>query len=196
MPAPAKQVGVKPRLTGRFYRRDPETLARALLGTLLVHGDRAGMIVETEAYLGPDDAASHARFGVTRRNAVMFGPGGVTYVYLCYGMYNLFNVVAGRDGEAGAVLVRALAPARGVDDDPRVARGPGKLTRALGITRAHTGIDLGASDSIYLERGKRVPADRVAVGPRVGVDYAGDWARAPLRFWIDGHPAVSGKPKR
>lgn len=196
MAVPAKRVGVTPRLTSRFYRRDPETLARSLLGTLLVHGDRAGMIVETEAYLGPDDAASHARFGRTKRNAVMFGPGGVSYVYLCYGMYDLFNVVAGRDGEPGAVLVRALAPARGLDDDPELARGPGKLTRALGITREHSGIDLGASDAIYLERGRRVAADRVAVGPRVGIGYAGDWAKAPLRFWIDGHPSVSGKPKR
>ncbi len=193
MAAQAKPVGVNARLAGRFYRRDPETLARSLLGALLVHGDRAGMIVETEAYLGPDDAASHARFGQTKRNAVMFGPGGVSYVYLCYGMYDLFNVVAGRDGEAGAVLVRALAPARGLDDDPKVARGPGKLTRALGITRAHTGLDLGTSDEVYLERGRRIAPERVAVGPRVGVDYAGDWAGAPLRFWIDGHPAVSGK---
>ncbi len=193
MAVAAKQVGVTPRLTSRFFRRDPETLARSLLGTLLVHGDRAGMIVETEAYLGPEDGASHARFGVTKRNAVMFGPGGVSYVYLCYGMYDLFNVVAGREGEPGAVLVRALAPARGLGDDARLARGPGKLTRALGITRAHSGIDLGASDEVYLERGQRVSPNRLAVGPRIGVDYAGKWATAPLRFWIDGHPAVSGK---
>jgi DNA-3-methyladenine glycosylase len=177
------------RLTHRFYRRPPEVLARALLGARLVHGDRSGVIVETEAYLGPEDAASHARFGVTNRNRVMFGPGGVSYVYLCYGMYDLFNVVAGRDGEAGAVLIRALD----VSGDPKTARGPGKLTRALGIDRSHSGCDLATDPAIYCQRGRRIAADRIAVGPRVGIDYAGDWAAAPLRFWVADHPAVSGK---
>lgn len=180
------------RLSRRFFARRADVVARALLGQVLVVGERAGVIVETEAYLGPDDLASHARFGLTSRNAVMFGPGGVSYVYLIYGMYDMFNVVSGRDGEPSAVLVRAAEPVRGVDGGPKAARGPGKLTRALGITRArHHGLDLTASRDIYLARGAAVSATRVARGPRVGVDYAGTWAAAPLRFWVDGHPAVS-----
>lgn len=163
-------------------------LARALLGKRLVHGDRAGYIVETEAYLGPEDAASHARFGVTTRNAVMYGPGGVAYVYLCYGVHEMFNVVSGRDGAAGAVLVRAVDMGNG---DPSVGRGPGKLTKALGLSREHTGTDLSADDHLHITSGKRVRADDVAVGPRVGIGYAGEWIDAPLRFWIRDHLCVS-----
>lgn len=184
------------RLGARFYRRPPEVVARALLGKVLVHGDRAGIIVETEAYQGPEDRASHARFGPTDRNRVMFGPGGVSYVYLCYGMYDLFNVVAGPDGAPGAVLVRALEPHCGLPADPACARGPGKLTRALAISRDHSGIDLTASERLTITHGRTVRRERVAVGPRVGVDYAGDWAEAPLRFWVDGSPAVSKHPGR
>jgi DNA-3-methyladenine glycosylase len=184
------------RLSPAFFRRSPEVLARALLGKALVCGDRAGVIVETEAYLGPEDAASHARFGKTARNAVMFGPGGIAYVYLCYGMYELFNVVAGRDGEAGAVLVRALEPWRGLGDDPALARGPGKLSRALGLSRADNGVDLAGDERLFVAAaGRRPGRARIAVGPRVGVDYAGAWAGAALRFWIDGHPAVSRRPR-
>lgn len=179
------------RLSQRFFGRRSDRVARALLGKTLVCGERAGIIVETEAYLGPDDLASHARFGRTERNAVMFGPGGVAYVYLIYGMYDMFNVVTGAAGSAQAVLVRALEPARGLDGGAAAARGPGKLTRALGISRHHNGTDLVRSDALYLAPGSRVAPERVACGPRIGVDYAGEWARAPLRFWIDGHPAVS-----
>jgi DNA-3-methyladenine glycosylase len=169
-------------------------VARALLGKRLVHGDRAGIIVETEAYQGPEDRASHARFGPTRRNQVMFGPGGVSYVYLCYGVHELFNVVAGPDGSPGAVLVRALEPHHGLPDDPGCARGPGKLTRALAISRDHNGVDLTASPRLTITHGRTVRPAQIAVGPRVGVDYAGDWAAAPLRFWVDGSPAVSKHP--
>lgn len=180
------------RLTHRFFARGSDAVARALLGKTLVCGDRAGLIVETEAYLGPDDLASHARFGRTERNAVMFGPGGVAYVYLIYGMYDMFNVVTGPEGRAQAVLVRALEPARGLNGDPTAARGPGKLTRALGISRRHNGTDLVRSGDLYVAAGgARVARERIACGPRIGVDYAGEWARAPLRFWIDGHPSVS-----
>ncbi|HEU5058126.1 MAG TPA: DNA-3-methyladenine glycosylase [Kofleriaceae bacterium] len=179
------------RLTQRFFARRSDAVARALLGKTLVCGDRAGVIVETEAYLGPDDLASHARFGKTERNAVMFGPGGVAYVYLIYGMYDMFNVVTGPEGRAEAVLVRALEPARGVAGGAAAARGPGKLTRALGISRRHNGTDLVRSDDLFLAGGARVAPDRIACGPRIGVDYAGQWADAPLRFWIEGHPAVS-----
>lgn len=179
------------RLPVRFFHRPPDALARALLGKRLVHGERWGMIVETEAYLGPDDLASHARFGATARNRVMFGPGGVAYVYLCYGIHFMFNIVSGDEGEPGAVLIRALAPGSGLGDDPAVARGPGKLTRALHVTLAHNGIDLTTHETLYVAEGVRVPAAQVAVGPRIGVDYAGEWAEAPLRTWIADHPAVS-----
>jgi DNA-3-methyladenine glycosylase len=174
-------------LRRRFYERPCETVARGLLGKRLVHGDRSGVIVETEAYLGEHDLASHARFGRTRRNAVMFGPGGISYVYLCYGMYELFNVVAGRDGAPQAVLIRAVD----IAGDPALGRGPGKLTRALGLSRRHNGIDLTDHDALSIQRGWRVAERDIAVGPRIGVDYAGTWARAPLRFWISDHPAVS-----
>ena len=128
------------RLPLAWYRRDTAVVARGLLGCALVHGERAGVIVETEAYLGPEDLASHTRFGRTARNAVMFGPGGVSYVYLCYGVHEMFNIVAHRAAaDAGAVLVRAVAPLHGLPDDDAVGRGPGKLTRALGLSRAHTG---------------------------------------------------------
>jgi DNA-3-methyladenine glycosylase len=158
-----------------------------------VHDERSGIIVETEAYLGPEDRASHARFGMTERNRSMFGPGGVSYVYLCYGVHEMFNIVSGPDGDAGAVLIRALAmdTARGLDRDPSVARGPGKLTRAMGITRAQNGLDLTQTPSLYVTRGIRVSSTEVATGPRIGVDYAGSWALEPLRFYVCGHPAVS-----
>lgn len=171
-----------------FCRRAPAALAHALLGCALVHRDRAGLIVETEAYLGPEDLASHARFGPTDRTSVMFGPGGVTYVYLCYGIHQMFNIVAGPDGAPGAVLLRALAPLRGLPDDPATARGPGKLTRALGLSRKQDRQPLDSAD-LFVARGRRPPA--ITVGPRVGVDYAGAWTAAPLRFSITGHPSVS-----
>lgn len=176
------------RLPLAFFRRPPATVARALLGHALVHRDRAGIIVETEAYLGPEDLASHARFGPTARTSVMFGPGGVTYVYLCYGIHEMFNIVTGRDGEPGAVLVRALAPLAGLPDDAGVARGPGKLTRALGLDRSHDRRPLDADD-LFVARWRR--GHPVAIGPRVGVAYAGAWAAAPLRFAIAGHPSVT-----
>ena len=178
-------------LTRRFFARPVEVVARALLGKKLVVGGRSGVIVETEAYLGPDDRASHARFGRTDRNAVMFGPAGHSYVYLCYGIHELFNIVTGRDGEPQAVLIRALAPSR-CEGDLRQMAGPGKLTRALGIDRSHSGLDLTRGDPIAVQPGRRVDPGDVVIGPRIGVDYAGEWARAPLRFWLRGDPAVSG----
>jgi DNA-3-methyladenine glycosylase len=179
-----------------WYRRDPAALARALLGCALVHRGRAAMIVETEAYLGPDDLASHARFGATERTSVMFGPGGVSYVYLCYGMHQMFNIVSGRAGEPGAVLVRAAHALAGFDDGVRAdaLRGPGKLTRALAIGRAQDRLALDG-DALYVARWKQIAARAIARGPRIGVDYAGAWAARPLRFWIKDHPAVSRPPR-
>ncbi len=180
------------RLPLGWYARETEAVARALLGCALVHGDRAGVIVETEAYLGPEDLASHARFGSTARNAVMFGAAGTTYVYLCYGVHEMFNIVARDRREAGAVLVRAVAPLVGLPDDARVGRGPGKLTRALALSRAQHGRLLDG-DGLFVAAHERVRPRDVVRSPRIGVDYAGAWAARPLRFIIAGHPAVSGQ---
>ena len=164
-----------------IYERDAITLARALLGTHLVHRSdgqlRAGRIVETEAYVGPHDLACHAAKGLTSRTRVMFGPPGFSYVYLIYGRYHCFNVVCERDGYAAAVLVRALEPDRGVAAS---TKGPGLLCDALGITRAHNGIDL-TGDLLWIED-RGTPAVEIVATPRIGVDYAGEWAAKPLRF--------------
>lgn len=178
------------RLAPSWYERSSDAVARGLIGCALVHGDRAGMIVEAEAYLGPHDKASHARFGPTDRTRVMFGPGGVSYVYLCYGVHEMFNVVAGPDGFGSAVLIRAVAPLVALGDDARVGRGPGKVTRALALDRRHTGVRLDG-DELFIAKHRR--PRRIAVGPRIGVDYAGAWAAEPLRFWWPEHRAVSGR---
>jgi DNA-3-methyladenine glycosylase len=182
------------RLASDWFHRDAATVAKELVGCALVHRRRAGMIVETEAYLGPDDAASHARFGPTARTSVMFGPGGVSYVYLCYGIHQMFNIVTGREGEGQAVLIRAVAPLVGTGDDPSIGRGPGKVTTALRLDRKHDRKDL-AKGQLYVARYVTPPV--LASGPRIGVDYAGEWAAKPLRFWWQDHAAVSraGKPR-
>jgi DNA-3-methyladenine glycosylase len=106
-------------------------------------------------------------------------------------MYNCFNIVTGRKGRAEAVLVRALEPLDEIATDLSVASGPGKLTRALDITREHSGVDLIDHAQLAIARGRRIGADRIKTGPRVGIAYAGQWASKPMRFWIDDHPAVS-----
>jgi DNA-3-methyladenine glycosylase len=145
-------------------------------------------VVEAEAYLGSQDLASHARFGPTRRTSVMFGPGGVSYVYLCYGIHQMFNIVTGRDGEGQAVLIRAIAPYLGLPDDASIGRGPGKVTQALGLDRRHDRRDL-ANGDLFVAAAVAPP--RIARGPRIGVAYAGAWASRPLRFWWRDHAAVS-----
>ncbi|HEU4732014.1 MAG TPA: DNA-3-methyladenine glycosylase [Kofleriaceae bacterium] len=179
------------RLPAAFFAEDAVTVARGLIGCALVHKGRAGVIVETEAYLGPEDLASHARFGPTQRTSVMFGPGGVSYVYLCYGIHQMFNIVTGGPGEGQAVLIRAIAPYVGLPDDPHVGRGPGKVTRALRLDRRQDRKDL-ASGPLFVA--PALAPSRVARGPRVGVDYAGAWARTPLRFWWHDHASVSRPP--
>lgn len=183
------------RLSREALAQSAEEVARRMLGCLLVHeafGERRdGRIVETEAYVGVHDLACHAAKGRTARTEVMFGPAGHAYVYLIYGMYDLFNVVTGEAGDAQAVLVRALEPLNGLGRSD----GPGRLTRSLGITRAHNGLDLCAPGApLWLEPGR--PPARVGVGPRVGIDYAGEWRDAPLRFWDADSPFVSRPGKR
>lgn len=166
-------------LSPRFYARDTQTVAKALLGQRLVRevkgSLRVGRIVETEAYLGPSDLACHTARGRTPRNEPMFGPPGHSYVYFVYGMHFCFNVVT---GEGEAVLVRALEPLEGLEG----ARtdGPARLCKALGIDRALNAHPLAVAP-LWLARGPR--PKRIARGPRIGVDYAGAWARRALRFW-------------
>jgi DNA-3-methyladenine glycosylase len=176
------------RLPAAFFAEDAVTVARRLIGCALVHQDRAGAIVETEAYLGPEDLASHARFGPTARTSVMFGPGGVSYVYLCYGVHEMFNIVTGAEGEGQAVLIRAIAPHVGLSEDTAIGRGPGKVTRALALDRRHDRRDLARGD-LFVAGPIATPP--IARGPRIGVAYAGAWADRPLRFWWRGHAAVS-----
>lgn len=177
------------RLPRAWFERDVDVVARELVGCALVHRARAGIIVETEAYGGPEDLASHARFGPTPRTSVMFGRGGAAYVYLCYGVHEMFNVVTGPAGAGQAVLVRAVAPYLGLPPDPVIGRGPGKLTAALGLDRRHDRRDLGRG-ALFIAPAYTPPA--LATGPRIGVAYAGAWAAVPRRHWWAGHPSVSG----
>ncbi len=190
-----------------FYERPADVVAPALLGKLLVVGDehaggfRAGRIVETEAYLGREDLACHAAKGLTGRTATLFGPGGHAYVYLIYGMYDMFNVVCQPAGVPHAVLVRAVEPVAAAGPAPGLhglallppragARGdgPGRLTRALGIRREHDAEPLDGP-RLYVLDGP--PPAEVRVTPRVGVAYSGPWADAPLRYLDAGSRHVS-----
>lgn len=174
------------KLNRSFYDRDTVTVARELLGKCLVHGDRVGRIVEVEAYVGAHDKASHSCRGLTARNATMFGPPGHAYVYLIYGMYWCMNVVTEGLGHASAVLIRAVEPVGGIKTR---TQGPGLLCRAMGIDRHLNGRDLLSADFYITDD---LPARfRIVKRPRIGVDYAGSWARRHLRFYIAGNPFVS-----
>ena len=162
-----------------------------MIGKILVrhiHGKAfQARVVETEAYLGPCDLASHASKGRTRRTEVLFGPAGRAYVYLIYGMYEMLNVVAGEEGEAHAVLIRAAKPLYGWKVDRAVPdlsgpdlSGPGRLTRAFKITRAENGLDLTGGQLYFLDDPAYQP--RVVAAKRIGIDYAKEWKDAPLRF--------------
>ena len=179
------------RLPLEFYRRPALEVARDLLGrTLCRRFDDGtvlrGSIVEVEAYTGPDDRASHAHRGQTKRNAPMFEPGGITYVYLIYGMYHCLNVVTGTAGHPDAVLLRAASSPNG-----HSASGPGRLARAFQVDRTLSGIPL-SGPVLWLEEGQPIPDRQVARSPRIGVDYAGAWARRLFRFTVARHPDVSG----
>lgn len=175
-----------------FYARDTIDVARDLLGATLVRiidGTRlSGTIVETEAYCGAEDRASHASRGASGRARIMYGPPGVAYVYLIYGMHNCLNAVTEAAGTAGAVLIRAIEP-----QQPSLARtdGPGRLCRALAIDRSLNGAPLDGPD-LWIEPAA-TPPDSICQGRRVGVDYAGDWADREWRFWIDGNRWVSAR---
>jgi DNA-3-methyladenine glycosylase len=181
------------KLPRSFYAREDTLLvARELIGTHLVHDDgvtrRVGRIVETEAYMGPEDLAAHSARGRTKRTEVMFGPPGHAYVYFIYGFWYCLNVVTSRKGVPHAVLLRALEPIEGISGK---TWGPGLLCRAMGIDRALNGTDL-CADRLWLERPRgSTPPVRIGSSPRIGVDYAGPWAKRPWRFFDRASPYVS-----
>ena len=182
-----------------FYARPTVEVARGLLGKVLVHGPTAGIIVETEAYLGGEDLAAHSARGITGRTRVIFGPPGHAYVYLIYGMYECLNLVAEPDGQPGCVLIRALQPVCGVElmrarrgatqKVEQLANGPGKLTLALGITRAHNGADVTRGPLVVREApcGDDVV---IKVTPRIGIKRSAD---LPLRFVLSGTPCLRAR---
>ena len=192
-----------------YQNPDPVALARDLLGKVLVtefDGERtAGRIVETEAYMGGQDRASHAYRGRTPRTEVMFGAGGRAYVYLCYGIHQMFNIVTNTEGIAHAILVRALEPLEGIATmlrrtgkktlDASLTRGPGNVGKALGFHTTQCGLPLTGPELWIADDGFRFPEERVAASPRIGVDYAGEDAALPFRFYIAGHPNISGRPR-
>jgi DNA-3-methyladenine glycosylase len=168
-------------LSRRYFQRPTLIVARGLLGKYLVrengNGTIAGRIIEVEAYVGPQDRASHASKGRTPRTDVMFGPAGIAYVYMIYGMYHCLNVVTERKEFPAAVLIRA------VEVEGELIDGPGRLCRALEIDRALNRLDMTVGERLWFEdRGKRMERTTVGTFPRIGVDYAGAWARKPWRF--------------
>lgn len=201
MPKPVK-------LDRSFYRRDPVTVARALLGQRLVStiGDVrvAGLIVETEAYLGYEDKAAHSfNWRKTPRTQTMFADGGTAYVFLNYGIHHLLNIVVAEVDQPQAVLIRAVEPTEGLAAmrprrpkarrDTDLCSGPGKLGAAFGVDRRHDGLDLVHSESLFVEqvRQRAFANQKIVTTMRVGIDYAAEWAQAPLRFYLRGNPHVS-----
>ncbi len=179
-------------LPRQYFDRSTLEVARSLVGKYLVReqGRRliAGRIIEVEAYIGTDDKACHASKGRTTRTEVLFGPPGHAYVYLCYGMYEMLNVVTEQEGFPAAVLLRA------VECEGRLIDGPGRLTRAFGIDRRLNRCDLTLGQALWFEdRGEVLQAGALNTYPRIGVDYAGEWARRPWRFRLT---TETPKPRR
>ena len=193
------------KLDRSFFEMPTLTVARSLLGNYLVHscpeGRVVGRIVETEAYVGFEDLASHAARGKTLRNGVMFGPAGYAYVYMVYGMHHCLNIVTERDGFPAAALVRAVEPVAGIDvmrqrrhvvEDRLLTNGPAKLCEAFGIDRSLNGIDV-CGRVLFVEQ-NRVRTHGVVASKRVGVDYAGAWKDRLWRFSIEHNGYVSRMP--
>ena len=194
------------KLPREFYTRlNVLSVARELLGKLLVvptaNGKRvSGMIVEAEAYRGPQDRAAHSYGGRrTKRTETMYGIGGTAYVFFVYGMYNQFNVVTNVSDAPHAVLIRALEPVEGIEimrrrrhgqPDHNLTNGPGKLCIALGIDRKLDAADL-LGNKVWLEEYEQIARSRIGSGPRIGIDYAAEWVEKPWRFWIRYNPFVS-----
>lgn len=199
------------KLGHEFYQRqDVVKIAKELLGKILVTNwsgiITSGRIVESEAYAGIIDKASHASGGRrTARNEIMYGEGGYSYVYLCYGIHHLFNVVTNSTDKPHAILIRALDPLEGIEEmllrtkkrklDHTLTRGPGNVSKALGIVTKHSGLSLLANQIFIADDGVKLSKKEIAASPRIGVDYAGKDALLPYRFYVKGNPFVSGKPR-
>jgi DNA-3-methyladenine glycosylase len=200
------------KLDSSFYRRSvPTEIAKDLLGKILItRFDRvvtSGRIVETEAYAGIVDRASHAYKGRrTSRTEVMYQKGGTAYVYLCYGIHHLFNVVTNERGIPHAILIRALEPLSGIDMmlyrtgknklDYSLTKGPGNVTKALGLHTDYSGSSLLSRNIFIVDDGYILKKKEIAITPRIGVSYAGKDAKLPYRFIIKGSPYVSGTPEQ
>ena len=198
------------KLPSSFYlRHDVVKIAKELLGKVLVtnwnHQYTSGRIVETEAYAGEIDRASHAFRGKTPRTAVMYGEGGTAYVYLCYGIHQMFNIVTSKSGTPHAILIRAVEPIAGIDImlqrtgkkvfNETLTRGPGNVGKAFGFHTSQCGLSL-QSDELYIaDDGYKVDESTIITSPRIGVDYAGEDALLDYRFYIKGTKFVSGKIK-
>jgi DNA-3-methyladenine glycosylase len=191
-----------PCLPQEFYNRPALSVARELLGMWLVRRlegfQLAGIITETEAYIGEEDLACHARSGRTRRNAVMYGPPGFAYVYFTYGMHWLLNAVTGPEGFPAAVLIRAIQPVQGLEiisarRQGRDTLGPAKLTQALGVGEAQNGADLcSRASGLWIEAGAAIPEAELLTGPRVGLYTVPEpWKSKPWRFRISSPAARS-----
>jgi DNA-3-methyladenine glycosylase len=193
-----------------FYERDALTVAKDLLGKVIVHetneGTAAGRIVETEAYCGPEDKASHAYQGLrTKRTETQFGAKGQAYIYFIYGLYHCFNVTAGATaGKPEAVLLRALEPVEGIEfmkqrrptareSVANLANGPSRLCMAMGLTKTQNGHDM-TIPPLHIDSGESVAESDIMHTTRIGVDYADEWKNTPWRFCLRGSPFVSVKP--
>jgi DNA-3-methyladenine glycosylase len=192
-----------------YLRADVIRIAKELLGKVLVtnwnNEYTSGRIVETEAYAGETDMASHAYKGRTKRTDVMFGAGGKAYVYLCYGIHQMFNIVTNKEGIPHAILIRAVEPIEGIDimlkrtkkikPDTSLGRGPGNVGKAFGFHTSQCG-HLVNSNELYIgDDGYKIGSSMIGASPRVGVDYAGEHAEWHYRFFVKGNMYVSGKVK-
>jgi DNA-3-methyladenine glycosylase len=192
-----------------YLRNDVLTIAKELLGKVLVtnlEGEyTSGRIVETEAYAGETDKASHASKGRTERTAVMFGGGGRAYVYLCYGIHQMFNIVTAKEGTPHAVLIRAVEPIEGKETiltrtgkkvwDASITSGPGRVGKAFGFHTSQCGLLLTGDELFIGDDGFMIEEADIVAGPRIGVDYAGEHAEWHYRFYIRGSKYVSGKKR-
>ena len=198
------------KLPPAFYDRDDVVqIARDLLGKVLVtiwDGERTSCrIVETEAYAGLHDKASHAYRGKTPRTQVLFDTTGTAYVYLCYGLHQMFNIATNKAGIPHAVLIRAVAPLGGIEvmlrrtgkkvADASLTRGPGNVGKAFGFHRSQSGVSLQGEQLFVAADDYTIADDAIGISPRIGVDYAGADALLPYRFYIKGNPYVSGKQR-
>lgn len=181
------------KLPREFYDRDTTIVAQELLGKYLIYRrneiEQIGKIVETEAYLGAHDLAAHSSKGLTERTKVMFGPPGFSYVYMIYGMYFCLNVVTQKEGHPSAVLLRAIEPIQNITAR---TQGPGLLCKSMQITKTLNAQDL-LSEHFYIASGIEEPVFKITKRPRIGVDYAGAWAKKLLRFYIKDNAYVSKK---